>query len=61
MLYRMDAADDLLRQTAVPSTRIGVIGDTGAGKSSLINAALGEESILPTNGEYLRLANTECC
>ncbi|KAG2493806.1 hypothetical protein HYH03_008025 [Edaphochlamys debaryana] len=33
-----------------PRTTIGVVGNTGAGKSSLLNALLGEEDILPTNG-----------
>lgn len=29
---------------------IGVVGDTGAGKSSMLNALLGEEEVLPQNG-----------
>ena len=31
-------------------TSVVVLGDTGAGKSTCLNAVLGEESILPTNG-----------
>lgn len=33
----------------VPKTIIGVVGNTGAGKSSIINALLEEERIVPTN------------
>lgn len=29
---------------------IGVVGDTGAGKSSCLNALLGEEEVLPQSG-----------
>eukprot|EP00198_Chlamydomonas_reinhardtii_P008705 XP_001698042.1 predicted protein [Chlamydomonas reinhardtii] len=39
----------LLQRATMPRTTIGVVGDTGAGKSSLLNALLGEEDILPTN------------
>ncbi|KIZ06101.1 hypothetical protein MNEG_1856 [Monoraphidium neglectum] len=34
----------------MPRVIIGVVGDTGSGKSSLLNALLGEDNILPTNG-----------
>lgn len=39
-----------LLQDAVPKTQIGVLGNTGVGKSSLLNALLDEASILPTSG-----------
>ncbi|KAK1756044.1 hypothetical protein QBC47DRAFT_298399 [Echria macrotheca] len=39
-----------LREMTLPRrTFIGVVGNTGAGKSSVINAVLDEESIVPTN------------
>ena len=33
-----------------PNTIIGVLGNTGVGKSSLLNALLDEASVLPTSG-----------
>ncbi|KAK3368057.1 hypothetical protein B0H63DRAFT_514757 [Podospora didyma] len=40
-----------LEKQAVPQrTVVGVVGSTGAGKSSVINAVLDEECIVPTNG-----------
>jgi hypothetical protein len=38
-----------LKQTA-PDTIIGVLGNTGVGKSSLLNALLDEANVLPTSG-----------
>ncbi|KAI0964750.1 hypothetical protein F4678DRAFT_486458 [Xylaria arbuscula] len=39
-----------LRERTAPSrTVVGVVGNTGAGKSSVINALLDEERLLPTN------------
>lgn len=39
-----------LRERAKPAkTIVGVVGNTGAGKSSVINALLDEERLLPTN------------
>ena len=34
----------------LPQTVIAVVGDTGIGKSSLLNALLDESSLLPTSG-----------
>ncbi|KAK5634142.1 hypothetical protein RRF57_009856 [Xylaria bambusicola] len=39
----------LQARTAPTRTVVGVVGDTGAGKSSVINALLDEERLLPTN------------
>lgn len=40
---------DLLKRQAVKTqTIIGVVGNTGAGKSSVINAMLDEERLVPT-------------
>ncbi|XP_075440392.1 nuclear GTPase SLIP-GC, partial [Ascaphus truei] len=39
----------LSSQAPLPRTRIAVVGDTGAGKSSLLNALLEEEDVLPTS------------
>ena len=39
-----------LLQRTLPRTVIGVLGNTGVGKSSLLNALLHEASILPTSG-----------
>ena len=41
-------ADDI--STDLPKTVIGVLGNTGVGKSSLLNSLLDEASILPTSG-----------
>lgn len=51
-----DAADwikataELLSRPQQRRTIAGVVGNTGAGKSSVINAVLDEERLLPTNG-----------
>ncbi|XP_068789696.1 uncharacterized protein [Struthio camelus] len=39
----------LQKDTKMPKTYIAVVGNTGAGKSSLLNALLGEEAVLPTS------------
>ncbi|KAI3323344.1 hypothetical protein HD806DRAFT_496329 [Xylariaceae sp. AK1471] len=40
---------DLRMRTVPTRTVVGVVGNTGAGKSSIINALLDEERLLPTN------------
>nr|XP_014344341.1 PREDICTED: nuclear GTPase SLIP-GC-like isoform X2 [Latimeria chalumnae] len=40
---------NLEQQAVLPQTSIAVVGDTGAGKSSLLNALLEEEAVLPTS------------
>ncbi|KAI2638238.1 hypothetical protein GGS21DRAFT_510278 [Xylaria nigripes] len=41
--------EKLQNREALPRTVIGVVGSTGAGKSSVINALVDEERLLPTN------------
>ncbi|KAH9243672.1 hypothetical protein K456DRAFT_1733142 [Colletotrichum gloeosporioides 23] len=41
--------DHLQSEAKLPRFVIGVLGDTGTGKSSLINAVLDEERVVPTN------------
>uniref|UniRef100_A0A8C8RII6 FHA domain-containing protein n=1 Tax=Pelusios castaneus TaxID=367368 RepID=A0A8C8RII6_9SAUR len=41
--------DKLQKDTKMPKTYIAVVGNTGAGKSSLLNALLDEEAVLPTS------------
>lgn len=41
---------DILLARDLPRTVIGVLGSTGVGKSSMLNALLNEASILPTSG-----------
>ncbi|XP_062324683.1 nuclear GTPase SLIP-GC-like isoform X1 [Osmerus eperlanus] len=47
MNFIRDIMEDLLKKT-IQKTTIGVFGKTGDGKSSLINAILDEEELLPT-------------
>ncbi|KAF7163976.1 hypothetical protein CNMCM5623_008637 [Aspergillus felis] len=44
-----DAISELLKSARKPKVVIGVLGATGAGKSSLINAIIDEEGMLATN------------
>ncbi|KYO40922.1 transcription factor 19 [Alligator mississippiensis] len=41
--------EKLRKDTKMPKTYIAVVGNTGAGKSSLLNALLDEEAVLPTS------------
>ena len=41
--------ENLRKQVVRSRTIVGVVGNTGAGKSSVINAVLEEEKLLPTN------------
>ncbi|XP_052232376.1 uncharacterized protein LOC127845485 [Dreissena polymorpha] len=41
---------DIEKKLIFPKTVIAVVGDTGAGKSSLMNALLDHRSVLPTSG-----------
>ncbi|KAL8765482.1 MAG: hypothetical protein Q9209_007453 [Squamulea sp. 1 TL-2023] len=41
--------DSLKEQAVKPRTIVGVVGNTGAGKSSIINAILDCERLVPTN------------
>lgn len=43
------SAETLQGQVVNTPTIIGVVGNTGAGKSSVINAMLDEERLVPTN------------
>ncbi|PSC69626.1 tat pathway signal sequence [Micractinium conductrix] len=42
--------NDMAARARLPPVVIGVVGDTGAGKSSMLNALLEEEEVLPQNG-----------
>ncbi|KAI9745714.1 MAG: hypothetical protein M1818_001250 [Claussenomyces sp. TS43310] len=45
----IERIEDLEKQPLAQPTIIGVVGNTGAGKSSVINAMLDEERLVPTN------------
>ncbi|XP_078607341.1 uncharacterized protein LOC144879607 [Branchiostoma floridae x Branchiostoma japonicum] len=47
--WKKEAAK-LGEKMSLPETIIAVVGDTGAGKSSLMNALLDQSSVLPTSG-----------
>jgi len=44
------AVSTMAAESSLPATIIAVVGDTGSGKSSLLNALLGHSNILPTSG-----------
>ncbi|KAI0480512.1 hypothetical protein GGR56DRAFT_276587 [Xylariaceae sp. FL0804] len=46
----LQSVKDLIGQPTQPQTILGVMGNTGEGKSSLINALLEEDRLAPTNG-----------
>ncbi|KAI1180129.1 hypothetical protein F4777DRAFT_574412 [Nemania sp. FL0916] len=48
-LARIESIKTLKEKTNTPKTIIGVVGATGHGKSSLINALLEEENLVPTS------------
>ncbi|GFF42819.1 nuclear GTPase SLIP-GC [Aspergillus udagawae] len=45
----LQAIEKVQSQAVQPKTIVGVVGNTGAGKSSIINAMLDEERLVPTN------------
>ncbi|OJJ50257.1 hypothetical protein ASPZODRAFT_128885 [Penicilliopsis zonata CBS 506.65] len=45
----LQTVQNIQGQAAQPRTIVGVVGNTGAGKSSIINAMLDEERLVPTN------------
>ncbi|XP_069113087.1 microtubule-associated protein futsch-like [Argopecten irradians] len=47
--WRKDLSD-IQAKTVLPRTTIAVVGDTGAGKSSLMNAVIDQLNTLPTSG-----------
>ena len=48
--WREEVEDQLSSGTIGPKTIVGVLGSTGVGKSSLLNALLDEAAVLPTSG-----------
>ena len=47
--FRQDLSE-VEKRLVFPKTVIAVVGDTGSGKSSLMNAILDHRSVLPTSG-----------
>lgn len=45
----IDSIADMRRHAETKRTVVGVVGNTGSGKSSIINAVVDEERIIPTN------------
>mmetsp|Transcript_19729 Transcript_19729/g.54804 ORF Transcript_19729/g.54804 Transcript_19729/m.54804 type:complete len:1112 (-) Transcript_19729:310-3645(-) len=47
---RLEEVAELGRVTQAPGMTVVVVGNTGAGKSTMLNTLLGERNVLPTNG-----------
>jgi len=50
MLTRSETMSKMAKESSLPQTVIAVVGDTGSGKSSLLNSLLEHGNILPTSG-----------
>ena len=50
LIYCRQELAQIEKKLEFPKTIIAVVGDTGAGKSSLMNAILDHRSVLPTSG-----------
>ena len=50
LFYSRKELSEVEKRLQFPKTVIAVVGDTGSGKSSLMNAILDHRSVLPTSG-----------
>eukprot|EP00959_Pyramimonas_sp_CCMP1952_P212179 4439978-Pyramimonas_sp.AAC.2 len=48
---RLQELEELRKTLTIPNMSVVVVGNTGAGKSTCLNALLGETNVLPTNGK----------